>query len=306
MNPQTLELAVTELRTFNDVVRFCVSEFHRAELFFGHGSDNAWDEARTLALHGLMLEHDDLEVAGALRLTSAERRAILELAARRVNERIPLAYLTNRAWFAGLPFYVDERTLVPRSPIAELIENRFAPWLADEPQTILDLCTGSGCIAIALAHTFPDALVDAADISPEALAVAARNVNEYELDEGFELVQSDLFDGLKGRVYDLIVSNPPYVDARDIADMPKEFHAEPMLGLAAGDDGLDIVRRILREAPAHLSEQGVLIVEVGNSQEAMETLWPDAPFVWLEFENGGHGVFLIEAEQLRACAAMFA
>lgn len=306
MTPHDIDEAVNDLRTLGDLTRWAVTEFHRAGLFYGHGADNAWDEALALVCHCLHLERELFDAARAAelrayRLTRNERREIAELFARRVNERIPAAYLTHKAWFAGLPFYVDERVLVPRSPIAELIERRFSPWLGGrEPETVLDLCTGSGCIAIALAHAFPEARVDAADLSLDALAVAARNVDDYGLGEQIELVGSDVFDALAGRVYDLIVSNPPYVDAEDIGDMPEEFQHEPLLGLAAGADGLDIVRRILREAPAHLSEDGLLVVEVGNSQVHMEAEWPDLPFVWLDFERGGHGVFLIEARDLRA------
>lgn len=312
MTPHDIDEAVNDLRTLGDFMRWAASEFQRAGLFYGHGCVDAWQEAEVLTLHTVHLGQElalgeRLDELRRYRLTRPERRAIAELVARRVNERIPLAYLIQRAWFAGLEFYVDERVLVPRSPIAELIEQGFEPWLAGrEPEAILDLCTGSGCIAIALAHAFPHARVDAADISMDALSVAAENVARHQVGEQVELIGSDVFDALEGRVYDLIVSNPPYVDAEDIGDMPEEFHHEPMLGLAAGDDGLDIVRRILREAPAHLSANGVLVVEVGNSQVHMESEWPEVPFVWLDFEHGGHGVFLITAEDLRNHAHCFA
>ncbi|MBI2380932.1 MAG: 50S ribosomal protein L3 N(5)-glutamine methyltransferase [Gammaproteobacteria bacterium] len=301
MSPHDIDEAVNDLRSLGDFIRWAASALLRSEVFFGHGTDNGWDEALALCLHPLRLEHQDLEAARGQRLTRSERREIAELVARRINERLPLAYLTNKIWFAGLEFYVDERVLVPRSPIAELIENGFQPWLGERiPARVLDLCTGSGCIAIALAHAFPGASVDAADISTDALDVAAINVGDHGLDEQVSLVESDVFSGLQGEVYDLIVSNPPYVDAGDIDSMPEEFRHEPMLGLAAGDDGLDIVRRILREAPEHLSEDGLLIVEVGNSEAHVQTAWPEVPFLWLEFTHGGQGVFLIEAADLRA------
>ena len=233
------------------------------------------------------------------------RRQVAELLRRRVNERTPLAYLLNLAYFCGLPFYVDERVLVPRSPIAELIEDRFLPRQKDEPLRILDLCTGSGCIAIACAKEFPDAFVDATDISLDALSVAAVNVEHHELQHRVSLLESDVFSKLPGQRYDLIVSNPPYVDAEDMADLPEEFLREPELGLASGPDGLDVTKRILAEAADYLTDDGVLVIEVGNSQWALQQSFPEVPFAWVEFEFGGKGVFVLTAAQCREFQSLF-
>ncbi|CAA0089626.1 50S ribosomal protein L3 glutamine methyltransferase [Zhongshania aliphaticivorans] len=288
-----------ELFTVRDYLRWGISEFGRAGLFFGHGTDNAYDEARVLVAHALNLPFDFTAELLDARLTVAEREQILSLLAQRVNERLPAAYLTKEAWFAGLSFYVDERVLVPRSPMAELIEQGFQPWLSGaSPTRILDLCTGSGCIGIACAYLFEEASVDLADISIDALNVADINIARHELSHRVRAVQSDVFDLLDGERYDLIVSNPPYVDAEDIADMPAEYHREPALGLASGLDGLDITRKILRHAASHLNVGGVLVVEVGNSCVALDEAFPQIPFMWLEFERGGHGVFVITREQL--------
>lgn len=294
-----VEEVVTELHTIQDMLRWSVSRFNAAGIYYGHGTDNAWDEAVALVLHSLHLPVDIDPQIRHSRLTSSEKHTIVELVTRRVKERIPVPYLTNSAWFAGMEFYVDERVLVPRSPIAELIEARFSPWLYNKPvNRILDLCTGSGCIAIACAHAFPDAEVDALDISTDALAVAEMNIQHHQLEDRVIPMQSDLLESVMRERYDLIVSNPPYVDAEDMSLLPEEFVHEPELGLAAGHDGLDLVKKIIANAPECLNDEGVLIVEVGNSQVHMESQFPTVPFTWLEFEHGGHGVFLLTREQL--------
>lgn len=288
---------VQQLHTLRDFIRYGASEFTRSQLFFGHGTDNAWDEATALVLHGVSLPaHAGVEVLDA-RLTVAEKQTIIDLFGRRVYERMPAPYLTGEAWFAGLPFRVDQRVLIPRSPIAELIEQAFTPWLYEPPQQILDMCTGSGCIGIGCATVFPDAQVLLSDISSDALAVAKQNIAEHTVSGSVDLIQSDLFANINQQ-FDLIVSNPPYVDARDLADMPPEFHHEPRLALASGTDGLDFTRRLLGEAAAYLTERGCLCVEVGNSRAHLEAAFPQAPFYWVELEKGGQGVFILYREQL--------
>ncbi|WP_411360478.1 50S ribosomal protein L3 N(5)-glutamine methyltransferase [Pseudidiomarina sp. YC-516-91] len=287
-----------ELTSVLDYWRWGVSQLQQAEVFFGHGTDNADTETQVLLAHVLHLELPQLEVFSDATLTLAEREAFLALLKQRIEARTPAAYLTGEAWFAGLPFKVDERVLVPRSPIAELIEQQFAPWLNHEPQHILDLCTGSGCIAIACAYAFPEAEVDALDLSTDALAVAEQNIAMHHLEHRVFPMESDLFSAVPGQRYDLIVTNPPYVDAEDMADLPVEFHHEPELGLAAGDDGLDLVRTILREAADHLTEQGILVCEVGNSMVHLAEAYPEVPFTWLSFARGGDGVFLLTRQEL--------
>nr|MBF0683512.1 50S ribosomal protein L3 N(5)-glutamine methyltransferase [Pseudomonas sp.] len=295
----------SRLRTLRDYIRWAVSRFQAEELFFGHGTDNAWDEARQLVLGALHLPWEMADSYLDCRLEDDEREHLQQLLQRRIEERVPTAYLLGQTWFCGLPFIVDERVLIPRSPIGELIERRFEPWLARQPARILDLCTGSGCIGIACAYEFMDAEVVLADLSFDALEVANRNVEHHGLEDRVYTVQSDGFDGLPKQRFDLIVSNPPYVDAEDFADMPQEFHHEPALGLACGEDGLDLVRRILAQAADHLTETGTLVVEVGNSQVHVEALYPEVEFTWLDFTQGGHGVFLLAASQCREHQALF-
>ncbi|CAK0748536.1 50S ribosomal subunit protein L3 N(5)-glutamine methyltransferase [Gammaproteobacteria bacterium] len=289
--------AVQELRTIIDLVRWGASHFAEANLAHGHGFDNPWDEATHLVLHALHLPHDTTDRIGNARLTTLERRVVVRLFRHRVLERRPVAYLTKEAWFAGLPFYVDERVLIPRSPIAELIEKSFSPWLT-KTTSILDIGTGSGCIAVACALAFPEAQVDAIDISKEALEVAQVNVKHYEVEERVHLFQSDLYEKLGDHQYDLIVSNPPYVPNEEVPALPPEYQQEPALGLAAGKEGIDIVLRILRDAPKYLRPKGILVVEVGNSVAALEKALPKVPFLWLDFEHGGGGVFLLTAQQI--------
>lgn len=299
-----LEQVAESLLTLTDCIRWGASRFNAAGLHFGHGTDNALDEAFGLALQAIHLPFDLHPRYLDARLTPEERLAILRLFDRRVRERRPAAYLTGEAWFAGLPFFVDERVLIPRSPLAEWIARGFAPWLdAATVGRVLDLGTGSGCIAIACALAFPEAEVDAADIDAGALAVAARNVARHHLEDRVHPVRSDVYDGLPALAYDLIVSNPPYVDAADLAALPPEYRHEPRHALAAGIDGLDVVRRILAGAAARLQPGGILVVEVGNSAEAVVRTWPEVPFTWLDFEHGEDGVFLLTAEQLHEHAA---
>ncbi|MEJ2602637.1 MAG: 50S ribosomal protein L3 N(5)-glutamine methyltransferase [Gammaproteobacteria bacterium] len=290
--------------TVADAIRHVASRLEAARLYFGHGTDNALDEAAWLVFSVAGLDHADADAAYARQLDEACRRRIAEIATRRIAERRPLAYLLQEAWFAGRPYFVDERVLVPRSPLAEPILERFVPWVDPaRVRRILDLGTGSGCIACALAHAFPEARVDAVDVSAEALAVARRNVVEHGLTERVEIRQGDLFEPVAGRRYDLIVSNPPYVDADAMAEMPEEYRHEPALGLAAGQDGLASALPILHHAAAYLAPAGVLVVEVGESRAALERARPDLPFVWLEFEHGGGGVFLLNAADLERSGA---
>ncbi len=292
---------VSELYTLQDMLRWTVSRFNAAELFYGHGTDNSWDEAVQLILPTLYLPIDVPPHILNSRLTSSERTRIVSRVVRRINERTPTAYLTNKAWFCGLEFFVDERVLVPRSPIAELIEARFQPWLKEDPLRVMDLCTGSGCIAVACAQAFPDAEVDAVDISADALDVAEQNIRSHGMEQQVFPIRSDLFRDLPNQdKYDLIVSNPPYVDEEDMGNLPDEYTHEPELGLAAGSDGLKLVRRILANAPDYLNPKGVLICEVGNSMVHLMEQYPEIPFTWLEFEHGGHGVFMLNHEQLLA------
>jgi len=287
-----------DLITYRDFWRWAVSRFNEARLFYGHGTDNASDEALQLINSALYLPLQGDEHFLDARLTADEKQKIVELVDRRTAERVPLPYLTGEAWFAGLKFKVNESVLIPRSPIAELIEQGFQPWLQYSPNSILDLCTGSGCIGIACAYAFPDASVDLSDISADAIEVANDNIVDHDLGARVKAIQSDLFESLKGNRYDLIVSNPPYVDAVDFSSMPEEFNHEPELALASGDDGLDFTRRLLAEARDYLTDEGILIVEVGNSWVALEQAFPELPFIWLEFERGGDGVFMLRRQDL--------
>lgn len=294
--------AARDLFTVRDFLRFAMSAFTRHQVHFGHGTDNAMDESAYLVLQAMDLPPDLGEEWMGSNLSSTERHHLANLLRRRCIERVPTAYLVNRAWFAGLPFRADARALVPRSPLAEPIQQGFTPWVDPERvERILDLCTGGGCIALACAHYFPDAIVDGVDLSADALELARLNRADLGLEDRVELLEGDLFAPVAGRRYDLIVSNPPYVDAQDMSELPAEHLHEPRMALAAGEDGLDIVRRILREAPDHLNEGGVLIVEVGNSLVHVENAWPEIPFTWMHFEHGEDGVFMLTREQLVAC-----
>ncbi len=296
--PVTETSPCQELHTVRDYLRLAVTRFSEARIYCGHGTDNYWDEAVQLVLRSLRLPLENNTVFLDARLTMPERERVVALINRRIDDRTPLAYLLNEAWFMGMPFYVDERVLVPRSPMGELLESGLQPWVGDRPVTrVLDLCTGSGCIGIGAAHVFPDARVDLGDISPEALAVARRNIAEHGLEGRVTAVESDLFAAL-GPGYDVILCNPPYVDARDMAELPEEYRREPELGLAAGQDGLDIVRRLLDQAHRYLRDDGLLFVEVGNSWPALEAAYPDVAFTWLEFAQGGDGVFVMTAQEL--------
>lgn len=288
-----------QLHSLRDFIRYAMSQFGKNKVYFGHGTDNAWDEAAQLVLAAVDLSWDVNPAVLDGRLTLDEKTKVLSYIQQRAVERKPLPYITGESWFCQLPFYVDERVLIPRSPIAELIEAEFAPWLREGPvERVLDLCTGSGCIGIACAYAFAEAEVDLADISKDAIDVAHMNIEKHAMAERVHAIESDLFCNLKGKKYDLIVSNPPYVDADDLASMPEEYDHEPELALGSGPDGLDITRRILAEANDYLTDDGLLVVEVGNSEVHMMEQFPELPIVWIEFERGGNGVFAITAKEL--------
>jgi len=292
-----------ELFTIVDFIRYGASRFAGSGLTFGHSYDNPLDEATHLVLHALHLPHDLSPAYGGARLTADEKQHVLALIDRRVRERKPVAYLTGEAWFAGLKFKSDERALVPRSPLAESIQSGFSPWLDGlAVQRALDLCTGSGCIGIAMALHNPDWRVDLVDISDAALSLARENIAFQHVEDRVRAIKSDLFAGIAGEVYDLIVSNPPYVTEQEFAALPPEYSHEPSLGLRAGDDGLDFALKILEQAPAHMSENGRLIVEVGESERALTRLLPRLPLNWIEFEVGQMGVFEIDRKDLMAHA----
>jgi len=288
------------LHTVRDCLRFAVSRFYQAELFFGHGSSDAYDEAVYLILHTLHLPIDTLAPFLDARLTDSELGEVLNIIQRRVEQRTPAAYLTHEAFLGEYRFYVDERVIVPRSFISELLRSQLSPWIT-EPEavsSVLDLCTGSGCLAILCADAFPHAQIDAVDLSPDALAVAARNVSDYQLAARINLIESDLFAGLTGRRYDLIISNPPYVDAESVAALPAEYLHEPELSLGSGSDGLDATRAILEHAAEHLTDNGILIVEIGHNRDVLEAAYPGLPFTWLDVTAGDQFVFMLHRNDL--------
>ncbi|MDX8379002.1 MAG: 50S ribosomal protein L3 N(5)-glutamine methyltransferase [Gallionella sp.] len=294
--------ASQNLLTVRDYLRFAVSRFYQAQLFFGHGSDDAYDEAVYLILHTLHLPLDTLAPFLDAHLTPVERGEVLNIIQQRVEQRIPAAYLTHQAFLGESSFYVDERVIVPRSFIAELLRQQLSPWIAD-PNTIgsvLDLCTGSACLAILAADAFPNAQLDAVDLSPDALAVAARNIADYELEARVQPIESDLFTALTGKKYDLIISNPPYVDADSVAALPKEYRHEPKLALGSGGDGLDATRIILQSAADHLNDNGLLIVEIGHNRDLLEVAYPNLPFTWLDVTAGDQFVFMLHKNDLLA------
>ncbi|MER0215538.1 MAG: 50S ribosomal protein L3 N(5)-glutamine methyltransferase [Nitrosomonas sp.] len=295
--------AQAQLYTIRDLLRFAVSQFNKAGLHFGHGSATAYDEAAYLILKTLYLPLDQLEPFLDARVTDSECQQVLEIIERRVKDRIPAAYLTHEAWLGDFSFYVDERVIIPRSFIAELLQTQLAPWIAepDHVTAALDLCTGSGCLAILMAHAFENADIDAADISSQALAVAHKNVQDYGLQDRIGLVESDLFSALQGKRYDLIISNPPYVNAESMQQLPQEYRHEPQNALASGDDGLEATRKILQQAAQHLTDDGILIVEIGHNRAELEQAYPNLPFTWLETSAGEEFVFLLQKDQLQNC-----
>lgn len=302
-NPQKLtdlfEQAQSSLHTVRDFLRFAISRFNQAQLSFGHGSDNAHDEAAYLILHTLNLPLDTLDPYLDAKLLDDEKEILLDKIYARVVNRVPVAYLTNQAWQGDFDFYVDERVIVPRSFIYELLGVPLSPWI-EYPELVhraLDLCTGSGCLAIQMAEHYPAAEIDAVDISLDALEVAAINVEEYGLQDRINLIHTDLFEGLDG-TYDLIISNPPYVDAESVAELPEEYLHEPELALGSGEDGLDATRQILLQAARFLNPQGVLLVEIGHNRDVLERAYPELPFMWLETSGGDGFVFLLTREQL--------
>ena len=287
-----------ELHSIQDFLRWTYSVFNRADIYYGQGYDNAWDESLQLVLGGLQLPLDLPTELFQSRLTPSEKETLVQLVLARIQQRVPVAYLTNSAWFCGHEFYVDERTIIPRSPISALIQDRFEGLLDAVPQRILDLCTGGGCIAIACAYAFPEAEVDAVDLSFDALNVAEINIERHQLAHRVFPIQSDLFANIEGQKYDLIVTNPPYVDEEDLAEMPEEFHFEPELALGSGMDGLDITKQILKQAPNYLTENGLLVCEVGNSMVSLIEQYPEVPFEWVDLKNGGLGVFALRYKEL--------
>ena len=295
-----------ELQTIRDLVRWGMSQFNKEGLCFAHGMPNALDEAVYLCLTTLHLPPDISHDYFDCRLTHNEKRSVLENYRERIHKRMPAAYITNEAWFAGLNFYVDSRVLIPRSPIAELIEQQFSPWIdTNQVEHVLDLCTGSGCIAIACAYAFEQARIVGSDVSKDALDVAAINRANHGLDDRVQLIQSDLFDNIPAQKFDIIVANPPYVSSQEMIQLDREFSFEPHNGLLAGETGMDVVIPLLQNAGSYMSDHGILVVEVGYSAPALLQILPDIPFTWLEFVHGGEGVFLLTAEQLHASQQLF-
>ena len=289
-----------QLHTIRDILRFAVSQFNKADLFFGHGTMTAFDDAVCLVLSTLYLPLDQLDSFLDASLTSDEKIQVLHMIERRITEKKPTAYLTKEAWLGDHRFYIDERVIVPRSFIAELLQMQLTPWINDPDKlySALDLCTGSGCLAILLAHAFNNARIDAVDISTAALEVAQRNIADYGLQEKIRLVESDFFSNLGKQRYDLIISNPPYVNAKSMATLPKEYRHEPNIALASGDDGLNAIRVILHQAAHYLTDQGILIVEIGHNRQLLEQAFPQTPFTWLETSAGNEFVFLLRQDQL--------
>lgn len=292
------QTAIKDLSTIKDFIRWTFTRFQKADLFYGHGTDNAWDEAVQLVMGALKLpldfDRDMLDCA----LTYNEKKYILKLVQIRITKREPLPYLLGEAWFMGLPFKVTKDTLIPRSPIMALLESEFAPWLNNYPLNILDMCTGSGCLGIAAALVFEDAQVDITDISESALLVANENILRHQVENRVDAIHSDMFKGLVGKQYDLIICNPPYVDADDFERAPAEFHNEPELALTSGEDGLTFTREFLAQAAHYLQDDGILVYEVGNTEVALQAAYPNTPFMWVELEQGGNGVFILTKEQL--------
>lgn len=291
-----------ELFTIRDWLRFTVSRFEEADIFFGHGTDNAYDEAVWLVMGALYLPLDTLNNFLDASITESERRHLAHLIERRITERVPTAYLLREAWLRGYKFYVDERVIVPRSFIAELLDDGLSPWIEfpEMVESVADICTGSGCLGILLADTFPNAEVDVIDISSDAIAVCNINIANYGLQDRVHAVQSDMFKDLQGRSYDLIISNPPYVDTPSMAQLPQEYRTEPQIALGSGEAGLDHTRTLLREAANHLNDGGILVVEIGHNRDALLEAYPYLPFTWLEVESGNQFVFLLTKEQLVA------
>jgi ribosomal protein L3 glutamine methyltransferase len=296
----TYAVATQDFQSIIDFLRFGLSRANAAPLHYGHGTDNAWDDILALVLGSLFLPMDVDPLLLQAHLTQNEKALLCQNLEKRIIDRVPVPYLTHEAWFCGLMFYVDERVLIPRSPIAELISHHFSPWIdSDNVKRVLDLCTGGGCIAIACCHAFPEARVHAVDISADALVVAEMNRQRHDVKDQLTLFESDCFDTVPDLQYDIIVSNPPYVGSDEMQTLPNEYRHEPVLALETGNNGLAIVEKILRQAHNYLTEEGILVVEVGNSEQALMDAYPDVPFTWLDFEHGGKGIFILTSQQIK-------